>query len=333
LKINKSQPRSEPSASQKEEILDKKNLKSHKKSTVRKCHFCDKIFNLSYISEHMNRKHSAEMKKEQNVCRICDRKLLNVRGLISHMNRMHGDFFGKFQYYECDYDGKLFKEKNVLISHMRTHNMRINCEICGAEIQPKYLKQHIRDVHADDRKFQCQLCSKSFKSEQTLKNHIQTHNKTVKCSMCPILFPRKGKLNHHVKHHHENPGRFECETCGKKFNEKIGLKSHQKTHDKNRAKPFKCQRCDFSTDDNRSFKMHQKSHEYQDKKFLAIKDAIKCEKCQKFYKNKSALKQHMKQVHPDVPYQCDLCGLYVKMKSSFKQHFLMHLRKQKKEYK
>jgi KRAB domain-containing zinc finger protein len=277
----------------------------------------------------MNKVHSADMEKEQIVCRHCDRKLLNEHGLISHMSRMHEkDFFGKFEFYECDYDGKIFKEKTKLNNHMAKHKLRVRCEICNVEIQSNNLNQHVREVHTDDRKLPCQHCQKSFKSVHKLKVHIQTHNKSVKCPMCPKLFPLKGSLNQHIKQFHENPGSFECESCGKKFNKKGILQSHQKIHDKNRPKPFKCQRCDYATDGRQSFKRHQKSHEHQDKKFAAIKDPIKCKKCSKFIRNKDGLRQHMRHVHPDVPYQCDLCGVYVKSKYSLKKHFLMHLKKQ-----
>jgi hypothetical protein len=317
------------SSSNQKKMLKNHAKNNHKKSTQIECKLCDKKFKSSYILVHMNQVHSADMKKEQNVCKICNRKLLSKHGLVLHIKKMHEKaFFGKFEHYECDYDGEIFKEKAILQGHMNKHKLRVQCDICSAEIQPKYLKQHIREVHADFRKFQCQLCQKSFKSGPTLQNHIQIHNKAVKCSMCPKLFPGKGKLNQHLKLIHENPGSFECETCSKKFNKKGNLQIHQKIHDKNRSKPFKCQRCDYTTDVRISFKLHQNSHEYQDKKFAAIKDPIKCERCLKFYKNKHALKKHMHVVHPEVPYQCDLCGMYVKAKNSLKYHLLLHLRKQ-----
>jgi KRAB domain-containing zinc finger protein len=241
---------------------------------------------------------------------------------------MHGkNYVDRFEHYECDYDGKIFKEMAILKSHMAIHRMRVQCKICDAEIQPVYLKKHIREVHTDDRKFQCQRCQKGFKSKQKLKIHILIHNKAVKCLICSKMFPNKSAIKRHVKQIHENPGSFECETCGKKFNRRFYLKYHQKTHDKNRPKPFKCQRCDYTTDKLGHYNYHQKSHEYQDQKFAAMINPQKCEKCPAFFKNEKLLKHHMRQVHPDVPFQCDLCGKYMNGKGYTKRHIMMHLEK------
>jgi len=67
-------------------------------------------------------------------------------------------FFVNSEHFECDFDGQIFKTKNRLLSHMKKHKMRVKCQICDVEIQPKYMSQHIRDVHTDERAFQCQIC-------------------------------------------------------------------------------------------------------------------------------------------------------------------------------
>ena len=332
--INKSKTKSELKSclSEIKEISIKNSPKPRKRpsnSSRKECKFCCKNFRQNYISDHINRVHSAEMKNEQNNCKICTRKFLNLNSLMYHMNRKHSkDFFSTPDNFECDFDGKIFKTRKTLQSHMKCHLSKGRCELCQKELTQMELGKHIRNVHTEDRIYQCQICQKTFKSVSVLNNHIQSHNKKFDCSKCSKIFSTQSYLNMHIKHYHENPNNFECESCGRKFNQKSNLKTHQKVHEKNRPQPYKCQRCDYLTGYKFSYIAHQKSHEREDKKIATMKNPIKCEKCLKFCKNKRALNDHMRFVHPEFPYQCDLCGMYVKIKSSLKQHFLVHLKNQ-----
>jgi len=111
------------------------------------------------------------------------------------------------------------------------------------------------------------------------------------------------------------------------------VKTHQKTHIKNRPKPFKCHRCDYATDMQTSFNRHQKSHEHQDKKFAAMKNPLKCEKCAMFCKDKVALYDHMRHVHPKVLFQCDMCAKHIKVKCNLIKHIKLHIFKSTKQFK
>ena len=126
-----------------------------------------------------------------------------------------------------------------------------------------------------------------------------------------------------MKLYHENQGSFECQICCKKFNQNEHLKAHQRIHDKNRSKPFKCHRCDYATDKKGNLSLHQRSQENQDKKFAAIENPLKCEKCHAFLRKSNSLYNHMKQVHPKVKFQCDLCGKYIKSKLGLTRHIKM----------
>ena len=229
--------------------------------------------------------------------------------------------------YECDFDGRFFSTKDRLYVHMKTHLPKVKCKICCKMITVLGLNNHISQTHSTKRNFQCNICSKSFKTKQFLKIHQQIHDKKFQCEICKLKFAIIARLKEHIANIHENPRSFECEICNKKFNRKQNLENHQITHDKNRIKPFKCQQCEYAADFKVHLEKHQKFHEKLDKKIAGFKNPQKCEKCPTVCKNKATLKKHIFNVHPEKLFQCDLCGNYLKTKGILTTHIIdIHLR-------
>lgn len=235
--------------------------------------------------------------------------------------------------FECDLDGKTFRYKRSLRSHMSAHFPKINCPRCNRMLQSRSLNHHIKNVHPNIRKFQCKICSKSFKSAVNCKAHEKIHNKEFPCEVCNKSFTTPSQLAMHKKLYHENARGFKCDVCEKQFFQKAYLISHQKTHDKNRSKPLKCHRCDFSTDNKSNLKRHENFHEHQDKKFAAMINPQKCEKCSNCFKTKSSLKCHMKNSHSKFLYQCDLCAKFSRTKNALNCHIKIHLKRLSKKEK
>jgi len=301
-------------------------------SKTRGCHVV-----LNYIKNQAGRKElklfeevtfddsqNKRSKSKNHTCSICNQKI-HVKFLDLHMRKKHPN--GQAQQFECDFDGKIFKSKNLLYNHMKVHLSLVKCEICNKMLKMNSLKVHLKNFHATEQKFQCKICPKSFKSTHNLYNHEKTHNKAHECDICKRMFPFKNCLNKHKKENHENAKSFECEICNKKFNQKKHLKAHQKTHDKNRLRQFKCHRCKYASDKQTHYKDHQKFHDRQDEKFAAMKNPLKCNECSTFHRNKSFLKSHMKTVHPKVIFQCDLCARFIKIKSYLVKHLSKHIQK------
>jgi len=86
------------------------------------------------------------------------------------------------------------------------------------------MNDHVMNFHATEQKFKCKICSKCFKSAQYLSFHEERHNKEFQCGKCQKLYPSLGRLNIHEKQNHKNAKSFECEICGKKFNQKFTTK-------------------------------------------------------------------------------------------------------------
>jgi len=192
-----------------------------------------------------------EPKRKIVKCTICNLKLIEAR-LEFHMKKKHPE--GEVKQFECDFDGKIFKHKKHLYRHMLNHLPLVKCQLCDKMLKIKSLNDHLNNVHAADKKFQCKICQKSFKSAQYLNSHARIHNKVHECDICSKVFSFANKLKQHKNEYHKNAKSFECEICDKKFNQKSNLTAHQKTHDKNRPKPFKCQRCNLQLTFNRTSK-------------------------------------------------------------------------------
>ncbi|KAL7012759.1 hypothetical protein ACKWTF_015025 [Chironomus riparius] len=255
-------------------------------------------------------------------CRTCSSKFLTAHGLATHI-RIHK--FGRFDTYECDFDGKIFTKKGNLKNHMRSHQLEVKCKICGQEKKVLSMKDHMIAVHSDKRKYKCHLCPKNFKLPSVLKNHLRSHDKQFECKICGKKVRNGQDLKFHIKQFHENPRSFKCEICEKGFFDKGNFKKHLKTHDKNRDKAYKCDRCNYSSDNKAHYKQHQASHARWDEK--VGKNALKCPKCSFMFKDKKHLSCHIAVVHPKVLFQCDLCAMYSKTKANLEKHIrVVHLK-------
>jgi KRAB domain-containing zinc finger protein len=263
--------------------------------------------------------HTEKIEKFPFECQFCDEKFSKAASLKIHITTKHD---GKKvpEFFECDFDGKIFNTKSDLYRHIRFHEKKVKCEFCHVECFPANVSRHFKDFHTNKPKFQCKICNKNFNASFLLKNHVKIHNKKFKCQICSRMFPSQGGLNMHSRRFHENPGSYKCAVCDRKFNKIESMNSHKKTHMKNCPKLFKCQRCDFDTNYKANIENHQNFHRNQDKKFAAMKNPQKCQKCPTYCKDKYALSTHMKNVHSEVRFQCDLCGKYFKRKYNTRIH-------------
>lgn len=81
------------------------------------------------------------------------------------------------------------------------------CEFCGKVAPNKgALRNHIRYMHELGRKFQCNLCDKSFKTSIVLKEHIASHtgDTLYVCANCPKTFNSGANMRSHRKKMHLN---------------------------------------------------------------------------------------------------------------------------------
>ena len=91
----------------------------------------------------------------------------------------------------------------------------------------KVFSDHIN--HKVDKSLKCDNCNSFFRSQQNLKQHIESVHegkKPFKCNICDSCFTRNGSLKTHNSAVHGGKKPFQCKTCGSTFTQKTSLKRH-----------------------------------------------------------------------------------------------------------
>lgn len=197
-------------------------------------------------------------------------------------------------------------------------NSRLICKICDeACANRQQLKTHVMRFHPQEKPFECDICTSSFKSTFMLAQHKLKHNRpdSTQCDECGKYFRSQLHLQRHIKNFHlkstytchicnqqfENytqmrfqyhvrqhgEKRFSCTFCSKAFHQKIHLINHERTHTK--EQPFRCGIC------NKSYRQQTACQEHM----LTHNDPtpFKCLHCSKAFTQRSTLRMHMQRLH------------------------------------
>ena len=86
-------------------------------------------------------------------------------------------------------------------------------------------------THTDERPFPCNICGKSFRRQDHLRDHtyIHTKEKPYKCNCCQKGFSQSRSLAIHKILHSESYS-HKCPICKIPFGQRSNLKTHLLTH-------------------------------------------------------------------------------------------------------
>ena len=185
-------------------ILDEDSNVSISKSGGKfQCPRCEKSFIYdAFLKKHI-KKHDEELQGFS--CDQCNQFFGRKDNLYKHMARVHGilnkNFDAmiptagdKFVCQMCKADFESDKEK------FKVHIMSKVCQVIDSSIKIN-----------DDKKYQCELCDKSYLEKDSLDRHMQyKHRKKptkFKCEVCESTFSYESSLVRHIKKKHtENTG-------------------------------------------------------------------------------------------------------------------------------
>uniref|UniRef100_A0AAG5DJ04 C2H2-type domain-containing protein n=1 Tax=Anopheles atroparvus TaxID=41427 RepID=A0AAG5DJ04_ANOAO len=164
------------------------------------------------------------------ICDICQKHCASSSQL-----HLHRKVHLKQTAYSCEHCGRSFSSSGNRRKHIaRLHNQerKYHCKKCNESfIYPRQLRLHREREHAaeteedrqtkhneEQRAFVCEYCSKRFKQNTHLRNHLLTHTgvREYKCEFCAKPFAMAGDLRVHRRiHTKEKP--FRCDLCPAAF--------------------------------------------------------------------------------------------------------------------
>ena len=246
-------------------------------------------------------------KMDSTFCDLCDKSFSNKYNLNHHNNRVHT----RTQDINCNLCNNSFSNQYHLDDHKRrVHTkIRFKCDLCDKSYKSqKAVRDHKLIIHEKLRAFKCNLCSKTYTDNTPLRVHNEVaHGKEgfYPCTECGKAFPFNVKLREHYSKAHGggqlNKEKVKCKICSDEI-AKYALKSHLRGHANLDKKIFKCETCLNVYPTAGRLKSHMDVHKSA--------KVLQCTKCEKMYKSRKYLLQHMRFKHgkAEKMYKCNICG-------------------------
>ncbi|KFB43023.1 zinc finger protein 28 [Anopheles sinensis] len=301
------------------------------------------------------RKRSKEPDPEQesstgtNVCPLCGEHIAGGKIMVKHhMKSDHGDDGTLPKIRQCFFCPKAYSSFQLLKFHLNFHPQKVwKCPQCDKGFRNKGIFiDHLRR-HANERHFECEVCGKSFTTNNYLSTHRQMHkmqdvHQTFLCSICPESFNLQTQLNLHLQCDHvpqdsSEHRYYKCTVCSKPYVNMQLLNIHRQIHelDEGYTKTesientqdvgavFLCVYCGREFLAERYFKRHLQSHKTENPKQKPEKMFL-CNICGHNCGSSSNLTVHLRRHNGQTICECLLCGKGYPRRSDLVMHMRTH---------
>ena len=183
----------------------KSHMRRHSEERPFLCSICEKTFKTQYLLKIHTRVHTGE---KPYPCTMCDKRFGDLNVLKNHSQIKHS--FEKP--HVCSVCGKSFSVKGYLRTHMQMHRNEksYKCKFCEKSFNTVAGRStHTKNVHqADNVKFNCEVCNKSFSRRNRLRDHLRQHLKGTEeisfaCVICGVKCKTLAELVQHEKDDHD----------------------------------------------------------------------------------------------------------------------------------
>ncbi|XP_039430111.2 zinc finger protein OZF-like [Culex pipiens pallens] len=233
--------------------------------------------------------------------------------------------------FHCDQCSKQYAQKHSLDEHMARHSGIRNfwCSFCDSMFfTERNLKMHIDRKHTENQPFACDKCNRKFAYQRELVEHQIKHSdkKPFSCTLCSKTFKTNGSLKAHMNWSHQ-PEEVKaevrkasqricvCSYCGKVSTTVKTHKAHLRTH--TGEQNYECNICNKRFSAFWSHRKHMLIH--------TDERPYQCEHCQKAFRQRHHLTTHIRGVHSNErPYQCRFCPKAFVTKQSMQFHEKTH---------
>lgn len=309
------------------------HIRTEHKAKLHECQFCRKVHSNEKCNETKSFTTENSLISNSKSCKSTEKAIHNYNEGSSVPIRK-GTRRGRKkldpQSNKCKTCGMIFNTHYLAKRHMRNvHATEKNyqCEICQQRFaSPVYLNAHKR-YHSGERSHICSFCGKGFITGSDLYHHEKIHlnKRAYKCDKCPKAFNTSSDLHKHklCVHIDRSEWKYVCAYCNRRFPLKTNLDAHTKTHTGERN--FACHLCNHRCVNRSVLLRHITSH--------SNVRLFKCTVCVMEYKYQKSLDVHMTKAHgigdAKIPerikkYFCHICPKSYFANNKLQKHIRTH---------
>ena len=271
-----------------------------------------KIMHIDLFNE---REHSISIRSSSEFC--MDEEFFNHSYIVKYpgiplvCKKCHQDLFYHFEFHDdCRFCMQIFyklrattEKEFYMYEKKETQYYETVCPFCDKRFCDAFeAKRHIKAKHKDPCfPYKCDQCEKGFLSLKAKQYHDETKHSNVhlpvSCDVCDKTFSSKVNLKSHKRYVHSDLRKWSCSDCEAKFKQKRDWRVHMmKFHDLDMMKEdyhekqeeilLKCEYCD------RIFKYKKNLNEHMRTKHSSEKKVFKCEECSSTFKENRSLLHH-----------------------------------------